>query len=50
MTNLQFERILSKFLSMNGIDIAIVINSWLKQCVIDLTKLKLLHAYNYCVI
>ena len=38
------------FLSLNGINIVVVITGWLTQCVIDLANLKLLPAKLYCVI
>ena len=41
-------QILNKFLFLNGISIVVVINGWLKQYVINLTKL--VHAEYYCVI
>ena len=37
-------------MSLNGINIEVVITGWRKQCVIDLANLKLLHAKFYCVI
>ena len=45
-----FKQILGKFLSSNGINIVVVITSWLTQCVIDLANLKLLHDKFYCII
>ena len=39
-----------KFLSLNGINIVVVITGLCTQCVIDLANLKLLHAKFYLVI
>ena len=35
-----FKRILCKFLSLNGINIVVVITGWHTQCAIDLINLK----------